>query len=746
MKDRMDLSRRAFLIGSAAIAGGVAFGPPALAQDMAPPLPQGAPAGSARINPWVVIGPDRITVVAPHADVGQGVASVQAALIAEELDVDLDQPELSFGPVDPAYANTGLAGEFVPYEAYDLSPEAEAARAQAAQWIAGQGMQMTGGSSSVPDSYDKLRLAGAVARETLKAAASKRTGIAVADLTTRRGQVVLPDGTGIPYTDLAAEAAAIPPVENVSLRDPSAWRLLGKPMQRVDVAAKVTGALKYGLDLSLDGMVHAAVRMNPYKGGKLKGYDAGAALAMPGVTSVVEISNGIAVIASNSWYAMRAAEAVECDWAAGDYPPDQAGHWAVIEASFAPEHLEKVWRDEGDADAALAAEGVITAEYRAPYVAHQPLEPLNTLILVTDEGAEIWVAHQIPNAVQAMVAAITGHPAEKVIFHNLYSGGSFGHRLEFENIRPAAEIANKMRGTPVKLIFSREEDFLQDFPRQLSMGRMRGVARDGRIEAAEFLISSTPVMASQMGRLGMPVEGPDAQTPMGVRPMSYRIPNLRISTYAARGLSPVSSWRSVGASTGGFISEGFIDELIHAAGLDPMRARIDMCKIDYHRKVIEAVADMCDWQGPLGNGRGRGVAFVESFGVPVCEVVEVTATEAGIRIDNVWVAADVGPVLDPVNFENLVQGGVVWALGHAMNCELTYAGGQVEQTNYQAHEGMRIHQCPAIAVRGLANGPKIRGIGEPPVPPAAPALANAIFAATGQRIREMPFNKFVNFV
>ena len=335
--------------------------------------------------------------------------------------------------------------------------------------------------------------------------------------------------------------------------------------------------------------------------------------------------------AALSQEAMRAAEAVECDWAAGDYPPDQAGHWAVIEASFAPEHLEKVWRDEGDADAALAAEGVITAEYRAPYVAHQPLEPLNTLILVTDEGAEIWVAHQIPNAVQAMVAAITGHPAEKVIFHNLYSGGSFGHRLEFENIRPAAEIANKMRGTPVKLIFSREEDFLQDFPRQLSMGRMRGVARDGRIEAAEFLISSTPVMASQMGRLGMPVEGPDAQTPMGVRPMSYRIPNLRISTYAARGLSPVSSWRSVGASTGGFISEGFIDELIHAAGLDPMRARIDMCKIDYHRKVIEAVAEMCDWQGPLGNGRGRGVAFVESFGVPVCEVVEVTATEAGIQ-------------------------------------------------------------------------------------------------------------------
>ena len=746
MKDSPNFSRRAFLIGSISVAGGVAFGPAALAQDMAPPLPQGGPTGTTKINPWVVIGPERITVVTPHADVGQGVASVQAALIAEELDIELDQPDVSFGPPDPVYANTGLGGEFVSYESYDLSPEAEAARAQATEWIASMGMQMTGGSSTVPDSYEKLRMAGAVARETLKAAASKRTGVAVADLKTEAGTVILPDGTRIPYTDLAAEAAGIAPVENVTLRDPKDWRLLGKPMQRVDIVAKATGALKFGLDLSLDGMVYAAVRMNPYKGGKMNGFDAEAAKAMQGVSSVVGINNGIAAIASNSWYAMQAANAVECDWAAGDYPADQAEHWAVMEASFAAEHLEKVWRDEGDLDTAMTGDGLIEAEYRAPYVAHQPLEPLSALVLVTEDGADIWVGHQIPNAVQAMVAAITGHPVEKVIFHNLYSGGSFGHRLEFENVRAAAEVANQMRGIPVKLIFSREEDFLQDYPRQLSMGRLRGKVSAGKIEAAEFNISSTPVLNSQMQRLGMPVEGPDAQTPMGVRPMTYDIPNLRISTYAANGLSPVSSWRSVGASTGGFISEGFIDEMIHAAGLDPLQARIDMCKIDYHRKVMEAAGEMCGWSGPLGQGKGRGVAFVESFGVPVCEVIEVTATERGIRIDNVWVAADVGPVLDPVNFENLVQGGVVWALGHAMNCELTYEGGRVQQTNYGAHEGMRIHQCPAIAVRGLANGPKIRGIGEPPVPPAAPALANAIFAATGQRIREMPFNKFIDFV
>jgi isoquinoline 1-oxidoreductase beta subunit len=238
----------------------------------------------------------------------------------------------------------------------------------------------------------------------------------------------------------------------------------------------------------------------------------------------------------------------------------------------------------------------------------------------------------------------------------------------------------------------------------------------------------------------------DVQIPQGVWNMTYAIPNFRTTAYAVAGLSPCSSWRSVGASTGGFFGECFIDELIHAAGLDPLRARIDMCSVDYHREVLEEVGNMSRWSGPLGNGKGRGVAFVESFGVPVAEVIEVSATDKGIRIDKVWVAADVGRVVDPVNFENLVQGGVVWGLGHAMNCELTYADGAVQQRNFNSHEGMRLYQCPTIEVRGLENGPELRGIGEPPVPPAAPALANAIFAATGKRIREMPFNKFIDFV
>jgi isoquinoline 1-oxidoreductase subunit beta len=246
--------------------------------------------------------------------------------------------------------------------------------------------------------------------------------------------------------------------------------------------------------------------------------------------------------------------------------------------------------------------------------------------------------------------------------------------------------------------------------------------------------------------MGAPSKDPDPQLAAGLWNVYYDIPNFRATTYEAQGLSPSTTWRSVGASTAGFFTESFVDELIHAAGLDPMKARIAMCSVPTYRKVLEAVAEMSNWKGPLGNGRGRGVAFVESFGTPVAEVVEVTVTDRGIRIDKVWVAADVGKVVDPVNLENQVQGGVVWGLGHAMNCELTYAKGAVKQTNYNHHEAMRIYQCPVIEIRALENDPKVRGIGEPPVPPAAPALANAIFAATGKRIREMPFNKFIDFV
>ncbi|WP_421996357.1 xanthine dehydrogenase family protein molybdopterin-binding subunit [Reyranella sp.] len=752
MVDQSSLSRRTLVFGSIAAAGGVAFGqharaqrPPASAAATNPLTADLGP-NSVTFNPWVEISPQKITLIAQHADKGQGVGSIQTLMIAEELDLEPNQFEIRFAGPSPAYFNTGFAHELAPFLAPDQSPEAEKARAAALEWLRKSGLQMTGGSSTIPDTFDKLRMAGAVARETLKATAARRAGIAAADLRTQGGSVVLPDGTKIPYVALAADAAKITPVAVTRLREPSQWRFIGKPMERLDIRSKVTGEMKFGIDRKMDGMVYAAVKLNPNKGQPIVSYDASTAQSMPGVRKILKISNGIAVIATNSWYAMQAAERVDCTWAPSKYPAEQAEHWNVAAASFAPQFLGKEWRNDGDVDAGLKEGTLIEAEYRAPYVGHQPLEPLNGIGIVTDKGMEIWAGHQTPQSVQDIAATAIGMKPEQVTFHNEWMGGSFGHRLEFENIRVLAEIANQMRGIPVKLVFSREEDFRQDIPRQIAMGRYRGSVKDGRIVAADFQVAANPPFKELLARMGTPSKDPDGQLAVGIWNLYYDIPNYRAKSFEIQGLSPCTTWRSVGASANGFFTESFIDELIHAAGLDPLLARIEMCKIPIYRKLLETVGEMADWKGPLGRGKGRGVAFVESFGTAVAEIVEVTMTDAGIKIDKVWVAADVGTVVDPVNFENLVQGGVVWGLGHAMNCELTYAKGGVQQTNYNHHEGMRMYQCPAIEVRGLENDYTVRGIGEPPVPPAAPALANAIFAATGQRLREMPFNKFIDFV
>ena len=742
------IGRRTFLIGSTAVMGGVAFGTYLAVRPTENPLTAGLGEGEVAFNPWVQITKDAITLIVPHADKGQGVASSQAALIAEELDVELEQVELSFGQPSPAYYNTAFADEGVPFMSFDESVVAEAMRGIVGGVTKIIGMQGTGGSTTVPDSFDKLRHAGAVARETLKLAASNRTGVPVAEMKTEAGQVILPDGSAIAYTDLAGEAAGIDPVTHVALRDPGEWRLIGKPMARMDIVGKSTGTLKYGIDVVVEGMVHASVRMNPRKGGAINGYDAETAAAMRGVSRIVDVKNGIAVIADNTWRAIQAVNAIEVDWGEAPYPAEMDAHWETLSSSFTKERLDSEWRHDGDVDAGLADGDAISAEYRAPYVAHAPLEPLSAIVRVAEDGskAEVWCGHQMQQFLQQQVAGVVGCEAGAVTFHNQYIGGSFGHRLEFENVTLAAEIANQMRGVPVKLTFSREEDMTQDFTRQIAMSRSEGRVKDGKVETWDLGIAMPSVIASQMGRAGISVPGPDAQIAAGAWNMPYDVPNLRVKAYRAPELAPISSWRSVGASSQGFFAEGFLDEMIHAAGADPLEERLRLVNHEVHRKVLEVAGEISNWGSDPGLNRGRGIALVESFGVPVAEVVEVTNTDRGIKIDKVFVVVDVGRVIDPVNFENLVQGGVIWGLGHAMNAEITYSDGMAEQTNYHAHEGMRLYQAPEIVVQALENAPKIRGIGEPPVPPAAPALANAIFAATGLRLREMPFNKFIDFV
>ena len=742
------IARRSFLVGSVALAGGVAFGTYLVRKTPENPLSADIAKGEATFNPWVKIDSEKITLITPHADSGQGVRHVQAAMIAEELDLEFGQFETDFGVPSAAYWNRAMADETVPFMATDKSMPAEAMRNVMGGLLKVLGMQLTGGSTSVADSYEKLRHAGAVARETLKLAASEKSGISIENLKTANGAVILPDGSQYKYTELAELAATLEPVQDVTLRDPAEWRLLGKPMERLDILAKSTGTLSYGIDASVEGMVHATVKMNPRKGGKLNSFDATAAKSMRGVKEIMEISGGVAVVADNTWRAIQAANEIEFDWGEAPYPAEQEDHWKAISASFNKDSMDMEWRNDGDIAAALKDDDdtIVEAEYRSPYVAHAPLEPLNAIIKVTDEKVEVWTGHQIQRQLQVIVSGITGHDQDDVILHNQYMGGSFGHRLEFEHIKQATEIANRMRGTPVKLTYSREEDFIHDFPRHISMGRGRGKVKDGKVVALDLKIAAPSVVSSQMGRANIPAAGPDAMIATGAWNNPYKIPDYRMCAFRAPELSPTSSWRAVGAPGAGFIFDCMLDELIHKAGADPLEERIRLMDHDVSRKVLEAVGEMSSWGSTLPEGTARGVAFVESFGVPVAEVVEVTSTEDGIKLNKVWVACDVGKVMDPVNFENLVQGGVIFGLGHAMNCEITYSDGMAEQENYDTHAGMRLNQCPEIFVKGLENAPDIRGIGEPPVPPAAPALANAIFAATGKRIRELPLNRHIDFV
>ncbi len=399
----------------------------------------------------------------------------------------------------------------------------------------------------------------------------------------------------------------IPPVLDIKPRDPSTWRMVGKPMMRLDVRPKVMGELKFGIDMKMDGMLYAAVKLNPNKGQPIKSYDANKAQAMPGVKKILQLKTGVAVIATNSWYAMQAVDAIDCQWAPSTYPAEQAGHWKVLEESFKPEFLGKEWKKTGDIEAGLKTGTLVEAEYRAPYVAHQPLEPLNGVAIVTDKGMEIWVGHQSPQAVQAIAAAGAGLKPEQVKFHNQWTGGSFGHRLEFENVRVLGEIVAQVRDTPIKLVFSREEDFLQDIPRQIAIARHKGSVDKGKIVSADLQVASTAPLNGLLERMGAPSKDPDGQLAAGLWNVYYDIPNFRGTSYEARGLSPSTTWRSVGASTAGFFTESFIDELIHAAGLDPMQARIAMCNVPHYRKVLETVAQMSDWKGPLGNGRGAAL-------------------------------------------------------------------------------------------------------------------------------------------
>ena len=617
------IARRTFLIGSAAIAGGVAFGVYMAKKPIPNPLLDDLTDGEAAITPFVKIDAEGITLITPRADKGQGAYSIQAYLIAEELDIDPATAMITPGMPGQAYYNASVLSEGVPIPAYKEGFVAETLRDFMSVPAKLFSIQMTGGSSTVPDGFDRMRLAGATARETLKEAAARRVGVARGDLRTENGAVILPDGTAIAYTDLAAEAAEIDPVTDVTLRPASAWRYLGKPdLPRLDMLRKCTGTEVYGIDMEFQDMLHATVRANPAVGTAGARVDASAAEGMRGVEKILPVSNGVGVIANNTWRAFQAAEALEIAWSAPDYPGTSDGIFAALEQALGdPDRYDHRQRDEGDVDAALEAGDVIDARYRIPYLAHAPMEPMNAVVRVLDGQVEIWTGTQIPLFIRDRAATIAGVAPEAVKVYVLPMGGSFGHRLEMTHVEQAVELALAVPGRHLKLTWSREEDMSHDYPRPASVAAGRGQVADGKVVAFDLSVSQSAMAPDWFGRLsGMSLPGPDATITTGSWDQPFDIPDYRVTGYRAPSMVPVSSWRSVGASGNGFYHDSFLDELIHAAGADPLAERIRLCLHEPARKVLEAVGEMSGWDGPsIAEGRGRGVGFCMSFGVPCAQ-------------------------------------------------------------------------------------------------------------------------------
>ena len=729
-------SRRGF-IGAGVLAGGglligIGVRPGNPIGSLAPKV---AGAGEQLINSWVKIDANNIvTAIVPHCEMGQGAHSVLGQMLADELDADWNNVRVMQAPADGSYVVTDTARMFVaPFtmNAADwIEPTWNGLFTQVAKMA---DALITGGSSSIRTTgQNSMRIAGAAARKMLVGAAADSWGVPANEIVTRDSTLIHEaSGKSAPYSEFATAAAEQPMDQTPVLKTPDQYRLMGKSKARTDIPAKVNGTAEFGMDAAPEGLAlsYAATVRPPVPGTRVASMDAEAAKGMRGVLQILNMGDFVAVVADSYWQAQQALNAVEVTWTDSESSiKTTADQFAAFTAALdaAGESGGEQAAGKGDFAGAFAdAASTIEAEYRAPYLAHAPMEPINCTAYVKEGKCDVWTSTQVPLMVRSAISGATGLSSDDITVHHPYLGGSFGRRLEAVYAVMAVRIA-QATGYPVKSIWSREEDTQKALYRPADISRFKaGLDESGALIAYDNVFTQRHDPA-------------DASVPA-----MYSIPNTSVRVAEAEMLLPFAAWRSVDHSQHGFFIESFVDEAAHAADKDPLDYRLAMLKdAPRHQAVLTKVAEMADWSSPASEGSAKGIAIVESFGTIVAQVVEVDMTSGKPKLKNVWAACDAGYVMNPDGFRNQIEGGIVFGLTAAMYGELDLKDGRVVQSNFHDYKMLRMDETPAITVEIINSGDvPVGGAGEPGLPPVAPALTNAIFAATGKRLRELPIAK-----
>jgi len=715
---RPSLSRRGFLKVIGLSGAGFMIGC-SESSDTAPVADSASePVTQSVMGPFIKVGSDNtVTVLVKHLDKGQGVTTGLPTIVAEELDADWPQMHAEFAPADPTKYNNLFFGPF----------------------------QGTGGSSSIANSWMQLRQAAAGARSMLVAAAASRWQVPAADITVAKGVVShAASGKKASFGELAVAAADMTPPAEPALKDPKDFTLIGTRVPRLDSDAKTDGSATFTLDITRPGMLTALVKHPPKFGATVESFDPAAALDVPGVTDVVEIPRGVAVVADNFWSAKKGRDALEVIWS--EAGAEQRGSSELMdEYKELAEQASLPARNDGDVGTVFAsADNVMRREYAVPFLAHATMEPMDCVVELRADACEIWNGAQLHTGDQFVAAQITGLQPEQVIIHTQFAGGSFGRRAvpDSDYVAEAVTIAKAIDGrAPVKLIWTREDDMAAGRYRPMSYHIMEGALdSDGNISAWRHRVAVQSILAGTAFE-SMIENGIDGSSVEGSRGLPYTIPNLQVdlANVATVGV-PVLWWRSVGHTHNGYVTEAFFDEMAAAAGKDPYELRRELLKNHpRHLGVLELAAEKAGWGEDMGPGRGRGIAVHESFGSFVAEVVDVTVSEDGVfSVDRVVCAVDCGIAINPDVIRAQMEGGIGYALSAALREQVTLAAGEVEQRNFDRYRPLRIDEMPDIEVYIMPSAEPPTGVGEPGTPPLAPALVNALADATGKRTYRMP--------